>query len=187
MKLKRDENLLSPLPVVLVGALVGARPNYLVIGYISPFDFGKHIFFSLFKGRYTRIGIHEHKTFSVNVPTEDMIDAVNTCGSTSGRDLDKSSLFDVFYGELATAPMIRECPLNIECEVVDVLDYGENEGIIGRVAKSYVDESCVADGKLDMRLVRPIVWATGGDFNYYRLGARLSGEEEEIGSKGSPS
>jgi len=30
-------NLLSPLPVVLVGAQVNGKPNYLVIGYISPF------------------------------------------------------------------------------------------------------------------------------------------------------
>ena len=66
-------NLLSPLPVVLVGALVNGRPNYLVIGYIAPFNFGKHIFFSLYKKRYTRIGIHENRTFSVNIPTEDLL------------------------------------------------------------------------------------------------------------------
>ena len=47
-KQKVRGNLLSPLPVALVGALVNGKPNFLVIGYISPFNFGKHIFFSLF-------------------------------------------------------------------------------------------------------------------------------------------
>jgi flavin reductase (DIM6/NTAB) family NADH-FMN oxidoreductase RutF len=177
MKQQLDKNLLSPLPVVLVGALVDGRPNYLVIGYISPFDFGRYIFFSLYKKRYTRTGIHENMTFSVNVPSEDLLREVDICGGRSGRDFDKGTLFETFYGELKTAPMIRECPINMECEVAQILDYDPNEGIIGRVVKSYADPQCLVDGKLDARNVRPIVWATGGDFHYYRLGERIEREE----------
>ena len=168
-----EGNLLSPLPVALVGAMVDGRPNYLVIGYISPFNFGRHIFFSLFKKRYTRIGIQENGTFSVNIPSVDLIEETKLCGSRSGRDFDKASLFETFYGELRTAPMIRQCPINIECQVEEVLDYDPNEGIIGRVVKSYVDPRCLTDGKLDMSKVDPFVWATGGDPNYYRLGERV--------------
>jgi flavin reductase (DIM6/NTAB) family NADH-FMN oxidoreductase RutF len=173
LKQELETNLLSPLPVVLVGARVNERPNYLVIGYMAPFNFGKHIFFSLYKKRYTRIGIHQNKTFSVNIPSEGLLEQTNICGSKSGRETDKSTLFDTFYGKLKTAPMISECPINIECELTEVLDYDQNEGIIGRVVRSYVDARCLVDGKLDMRLVHPIIWATGGDFNYYRLGDRL--------------
>ena len=64
MKQEFDGNLLSPLPVVLLGTLIDERPNYCVIGYISPFDFGNHVFFSLYKKRYTRVGIRENKTFA---------------------------------------------------------------------------------------------------------------------------
>jgi len=66
-------NLLSPLPIILVGTQVNGKPNFLVIGYSCPFDFGKYIFFNLSKRRYTSIGIHEKMTFSVNIPTEDLI------------------------------------------------------------------------------------------------------------------
>jgi flavin reductase (DIM6/NTAB) family NADH-FMN oxidoreductase RutF len=104
-------NLLSPLPVILVGAVVNSRPNYLVIGYSSPFDFGRYIFLSLYKKRYTRIGIQENQTFSVNIPTVDLIAETTICGK-SGHSVDKSSLFDIFYGVLETAPMIRQCPIN---------------------------------------------------------------------------
>lgn len=179
MKQGFDENLLSPLPVVLVGAMVNGHPNYLVIGYVCPFDFGKHMFFSLYKGRYTRTGIHQNKTFSVNIPSEDMMPAVKVCGSKSGREIDKAPLFDTFFGELETAPMITECPLNVECEVAEILDYGQNEGIIGRVVRSYADRRCLVDGRLDMRRVRPIIWATGGDFSYYRLGERITEQDGE--------
>ncbi|MFX1389707.1 MAG: flavin reductase family protein [Promethearchaeota archaeon] len=172
-----DGNLLSPLPVILVGALVNGKPNYLVIGYSCPFDFGKYIFFSLSKSRYTAIGIRENMSFSVNIPSEDLVKETNICGSKSGRDFDKSSLFDNFYGELKTAPMIRECPINIECEVHEVLDYERNEGIVGRVVKSYVGYRYITEEddnlKLDWRKIHPIIWTTGGDFNFYRLGNRI--------------
>ncbi|MHA2271106.1 MAG: flavin reductase family protein [Candidatus Hodarchaeales archaeon] len=174
MKQEVKGNLLSPLPAILVGANVEGRPNYLVIGYSCPFDFGRYIFFSLYKKRYTRIGIHENQTFSVNIPSVDLLEETNLCGSKSGRDIDKSTLFDTFYGKLKTAPMIRQCPINIECEVAEILDYDPNEGIIGRVVQSYVDPMCLTENsKLDFRKIHPILWATGGDFNYYRLGERL--------------
>ncbi|MFC1683075.1 flavin reductase family protein [Candidatus Zixiibacteriota bacterium] len=177
MKKALVSNLLSPLPIVLIGSLVDDRPNFLVIGYSAPFDFGKHLFFSIYKKRYTLKGILEHKTFSVNIPSVELVDRVEVCGSQSGRDIDKSQLFKIFWGELKTAPMIEDCPISIECGVVEMLDYGQNYGVIGKVVKSYVDQACLVDDKLDMRLVKPILWATGGDFNYYRLGERIGSEK----------
>jgi flavin reductase (DIM6/NTAB) family NADH-FMN oxidoreductase RutF len=177
-----EGNLLSPLPVILIGANVKGKPNYLVIGYSCPFDFGKYIFFSLYKGRYTSIGIHENMTFSVNIPSEDLVDKTNICGSKSGREFDKSALFDNFYGELKTAPMIKECPVNIECSVHEILDYERNEGIIGKVVKSYVNQQHSIEEeskiKLDWRKIHPIIWTTGGDFNYYKLGDRLENNSQ---------
>ncbi len=172
-----EKNLFSPLPIALVGALVNDVPNFLVIGYMCPFDFGRYLFFSLYKKRYTRVGIHEHRTFSVNIPSVDLLNEVTICGSKSGRNFDKSSLFDIFYGELKTAPMIQQCPINIECKLFDFLDYEQNDGIIGRVVKSYVNKEVLTDGKLDMQKVHPIIWASGGDQHYYRLGNRIHQED----------
>jgi flavin reductase (DIM6/NTAB) family NADH-FMN oxidoreductase RutF len=178
MKKVIEGNIVNPLPLALVGTLINGRPNYAVIGYMSPFDFGKHVFFSLFKKRYTRVGIQENKTFSVNIPSEDMIKEVLFCGGKSGREVDKSQIFHTFYGDLETTPMIKECPLNMECSVVDILDYDPNEGIIGKVVKSYVNPEFVIDDKIDMQRVKPIAWTTGGDFAYYRLGEKITLPEE---------
>jgi len=178
MKQIYDGNLLSPLPIALIGTLVEGRPNYCVVGYISPFNFGRHVFFSLFKKRYTSRGVHENRAFSVNLPSEDLLERVNICGSQSGRDTDKSRLFDTFYGDLAAAPMIRECPLNMACEVAEFLDYDPNEGIIGRVVASYVDEGLLRDGVVDMKAARLFAWTLGGDFSYYCLGERLAADEK---------
>ncbi len=75
--------------------------------------------------------------------------------------------------------MIHQCPVNIECKVAEILDYDPNEGIIGKVIKSYADPKCLTDGRLDWRKVHPIIWTTGGDFNYYQLGRRIIGGEKK--------
>jgi flavin reductase (DIM6/NTAB) family NADH-FMN oxidoreductase RutF len=153
---------------------LGGRPNYLVVGYIAPFDFGRSVFFSIFKKRYTAGGILENRTFSVNVPGAALIDKVALCGSKSGHDFDKSMLFETFYGKLGTAPMIRECPLAMECEVTDIVDTEQNHGVIGRVVQSFVDDDLMKDEKtLDMRKADLLVWTTGGEYAYYRLGERV--------------
>jgi flavin reductase (DIM6/NTAB) family NADH-FMN oxidoreductase RutF len=173
VKRSMEGNFLSPLTVALVGALVDGKPNYLVIGYICPFNFAKHVFFSIFKKRHTHQGIVENRTFSVNVPTVDMLGKLEIAGSKSGREFDKSALFDTFYGDLGAAPMISECPITMECEVDQLLDYDLNHGVIGRVVRSYVEEDLLIDDKLDLRKTDPLVWAIGGDNNDYRFGARI--------------
>lgn len=75
--------------------------------------------------------------------------------------------------------MIRQCIINVECEVAEILDYDPNEGTIARVVKSYVDPQCLTHGKLDLRNVHPMLWATGGDFHFYRLGERVDQKEDK--------
>ena len=178
MKKVVEGNIVNPLPVALVGTLIQGRPNYAVIGYMSPFDFGKHVFFSLYDKRYTWVGIQENKTFSVNIPSEDMMKEVLICGSKSGRDVDKSQLFHNFYGDLETAPMIKECPLSMECSVTDILDYDHSKGIVGKVIKSYAEPGLVKKGVIAMQKAGLIMWTTGGDFSYYRLGEKIALPEE---------
>jgi len=181
-KASYEGNVLSPLPVILVGALVDERPNYLVIGYAAPFDFGKQIFFSIYKERYTARGILAHRTFSVNVPSVALLEQVRICGSTSGNDLDKSTLFENFFGQLKTAPMIRECPLNMECEITEIVDTELNHGVIGRVVGSYVDDHLLKDEKtIDMAGADLFAWTLGGDFSYYRLGHRIVEDDSNTG------
>lgn len=176
MKQSFDQHLLYPLPVVLVGAMVNDRPNYLVIGYVCPFAFGRYIFFSIYRKRFTFKGIKENRAFSVNIPSESLLRETHICGTKSGRDYDKSKLFESFFGELKTAPMIKQCPITIECKVTEIITREEGEGVIGRVVKSYVDEEFLTKGKMDISKVRPILWSQGaGDSLYYGLGSPLDG------------
>jgi len=178
MKEEFEKHQLYPLPAVLVGAMVNKKPNFLVIGYLCPFAFGRFIFFSIYRKRYTFAGIKENRSFSVNIPTEDLLREMHICGTKSGHNYDKSGLFDVFYGDLKTAPMIRECPINIECKVSEIITREEGEGVIGRVIKSYVNQECLTNGALDITKVNPLLWSQGaGDNLYYSLGHPLINPE----------
>ena len=70
--------------------------------------------------RYTYTCIEHSGCFSVNVPRPDMHDEVLRCGSTSGRDTDKFSQCSLTAekGSAVLAPIVEQCPINYECQVV---------------------------------------------------------------------
>lgn len=77
---------LYPMPVVIVGANVNGKPNYLTIAYCGIAQ-GNPPMISLASGRahYTNVGIRENKTFSVNIPSEEMVQVTDFVGLNSAR------------------------------------------------------------------------------------------------------
>ena len=99
-------------------------------------------------------------TFSVNTPSPDLLKETDYCGLVSGRDADKAAVcgFEVFYGELETAPLIEQCPLNLECRVVHMLNLGMHCLVIGQVEGSHISEEYLTDGKPDIDRINPVVF-----------------------------
>jgi flavin reductase (DIM6/NTAB) family NADH-FMN oxidoreductase RutF len=90
-------------PLSLVGANVGGKPNFEAISWFNLVDYQPNLVsISSEKSHYTNKGTRENKTFSVNIPSVDMAEATDFCGLNSGSKVDKSKVFDVFYGELKT-------------------------------------------------------------------------------------
>lgn len=175
------KTLLYPMPVVIVGTNVKGKPNFNTIAYCGVAQSQPPmISISMDKRRYTHIGIIENKTFSVNIPSEDMVEVTDYIGIFSGSKIDKSNLFEVFYGQLKTAPMIKECPINIECTVVSVMDFeGKNDMIVGKIIETYSDDKYLSDNIPDIKKVKPIVF-TRFDHKYWRIGEYLA-QAYEIG------
>ena len=163
-----------PYPTTLVGAKVNDKPTYLAIGYCGAMDHDPPTFYvASLKSHYTNIGIRENKTFSVNYPPTGLVVETDYCGIYSGRKRDKSQIFTSFYGELKTAPMIEECRLNLECEVIQIIETGAHETFIGRAHNAYAEEDCLVDGEPDITKVDPIILSYP-DYKYWRLGDYLA-------------
>ena len=163
-----------PMPVSLVGAYVNGKPNFMAVAWFTMASYKPpRIAITLGKGHYTNPGIRENKTFSVCLPSEDMVEITDYCGIVSGKKTDKSEIFDLFYGELKTAPLIRDCPLCMECKVVEIVESGPNEIYIGEIIGTYTEDKFLTDGKLDFRKMKPLILSQP-DTSYWRLGEQVA-------------
>ena len=163
-----------PMPVSLVGAHVDGKPNFLAVAWFTMVSYKPpRIAIALGKGHYTNPGIKENKTFSVCLPSEDMAEITDYCGIVSGKKTDKSEIFDLFYGELNTAPMIRDCPLNMECTLVEIVESSLNEIFIGEIVGTYTEERFLTDGKSDFKKIKPLILSQP-DTSYWSLGEPLA-------------
>ena len=156
------QTLIYPMPAWLVGANVNAKPNFMAVAWGGIAN-GEPPMISLAirHQRYTLQGIRQTMTFSVNVPSSDMVRETDYCGITSGSRVDKVEVckFKVFYGKLSNAPLIEQCPVNLECKVMHILDLGSHSLVIGRIEETHVSEGCITDGKPDINKIKPLIYA----------------------------
>ncbi len=110
-----------------------------------------------------------------------MAKAVDFCGIYSGRREDKSTIFELFTGDLKHAPLVEACPVNLECRLRHTLDLGAHILVIGEVIQSHVNENCLTDGKPDAYKIDPLIYSPGTG-NYQRLG-EIVGQAFSIGKK----
>ena len=102
----------------------------------------------IFEENRTSQLIARQKEFALNFVTSKMRSIARTCGIYSGRDVDKLKLCDLHLipAQKISTPLIRECPLNIECRVTDIIKKdGLNLFIAEIVTLEVADE--LSDGR----------------------------------------
>jgi hypothetical protein len=78
--------------------------------------------------------------------------------------------FKVFYGKLDSAPLIEQCPINLECKVMHILNLGTHSLIVGKIEETYISEDCLTDGKPDVNRIKPFTYITIPALQYQALG-----------------
>jgi len=168
--------LLYPTPALLIGAEVSGKPNFMTAAWCGVVNSKPPmVSVSLQHHRHTLLGIKENNTFSVNIPSVDMVKETDYCGIVSGANTDKVAdcKFKVFYGKVKTAPMIENCPVNLECTVVQILNLGSHELVIGQVEENYVTDTCLTSGEPDVEKIKPMLWVLGRTSEYREFGKRI--------------
>jgi flavin reductase (DIM6/NTAB) family NADH-FMN oxidoreductase RutF len=157
------QTLIYPMPATLVGANVNGKSNFMAVAWCGIANSEPPmISVALRHNRYTLKGIRDKLTFSVNIPSRDLVEETDYCGITSGSKVNKTEVchFKVFYGKLSDAPLIEQCPINLECKVVHILDLGSHVLVIGRIEETYVSENCLTEGKPDVNKIEPFAYIT---------------------------
>lgn len=167
--------VLYPMPTTIVGAMVDGRPNFMTVAHVGILNNAppQYLTVSLKKYRHTALGIRQHKTFSICLPGKELVVATDYVGIVSGAKVDKSGVFDVFYGDLESAPMIRQCPVNMELTLHEVIELPAHEVFVGQLRASYADPAALTDGKVDLEKAKPILFDYSSGW-YFTLGETLA-------------
>lgn len=177
-----QNTFIYPNPVTLLGTIINGKPNFMAVGWISRVNANPPLVaIGIGKTHHTPKGILENKTFSISYPNVDMVEVADYCGLVSGKNVDKSKLFEVFYGELGNAPMISQCPLCMECKLVNTMDFATNHLFIGEIIASYAEDWCMTEGKPDIKKINPLL-LTMPDNSYWTVGDYV-GKAWGIGKK----
>jgi flavin reductase (DIM6/NTAB) family NADH-FMN oxidoreductase RutF len=165
---------LYPVPAVMVTSGPPEKPNIITLAWVgtvcsSPPMVG----ISIRPSRYSHGLVKQYGEFAVNMPTADLAWVTDYCGTVSGREVDKftaTGLTPMPANVIGTA-VIAESPVNLECQVRQVLSLGTHDLFLGEIVAVRVDEDVLNErGEIDMALARPLVY---GRRTYWSLGHLL--------------
>ncbi|MCR5720365.1 MAG: flavin reductase family protein [Lachnospiraceae bacterium] len=168
-------NMIYPLPAVMVSVRDKAgNINVFTVSWTGTVCTNPAMaYISVRPERFSHPMIKETGEFVINLTTKSLVRATDLCGVKSGRDTDKfkeAGLTPV-DGEFVKAPLIKECPVNIECKVVSVTALGSHDMFLAEVLAVHADEEYMDEtGKFDLSKANPLVYSHG---TYFDCGEKL--------------
>ena len=180
-KLIEKGTYLFPTPAAMIScAGAGTPPNIITLAWVGVVCSEPPIVsISVRPGRHSHGQIKESGASVVNIPRESQLRELDFCGVASGRNVDKFKALGLtpVPGTQVSAPLIKECPVNLECRVIDMKSLGTHDLFLGEIVAVHVDEEVMNDkGIMDISLLRPIAYCPQAA-QYWNL-------KEAIGSYG---
>lgn len=174
-ELWKPGTLLMPVPPVMVScADKNGKANIITIAWAGTINSEPPMLsISVRQSRYSYNIIDETNEFVVNIPNKNTVFATDLCGVKSGRDEDKFLLTGLTKGKSSTvsAPIIVECPMNLECKVKQKLILGSHTMFIAEITAVQVSKNLIdKNGKFDVEKSEAVGFAHG---NYFKLGKKL--------------
>ena len=160
------------MPVLIIAAYDEAGvPNAMNAAWGGMFT-DEHIGICISQGHKTTKNILATRAFTVSMATAEQVVACDYVGIVSGnRERDKVAKagFTTERSEVVNAPIIKELPMTLECEMVSYDE--ESCHLVGRIVNVSADESILTDGKIDYAKLRPITYDPV-NHHYVELGAK---------------
>ncbi len=166
-----------PCPLVVGGTMEEA--DALAVAWINVVaSTPPTIAMGLRESRHTLELIRRTGTFTVNIPRAEQAALVDYCGITSGRSTDKFAATGLTLAPAAVveAPLIAECPYNVECRVTDQVEVGSYRVVFGEIVECHADEEILRDPDgdlIDVAALDPLVYIAGSR-EYRRLGEKVA-------------
>lgn len=136
-KQANKNSALQPMPKVLVSCRgADGENNVLAVGYCCNCSYDPPmVMVGIVPSRYSYHMIKESGCFVVNLVEKSYEETFGYMGSHSKFDEDKLAAMNVRLqdGMVVNAPILPDCPVNIECTVVDSIVTGSHEMFVGKI------------------------------------------------------
>lgn len=131
---------------------------------------------SLRKATYSYDNLILKKAFTINIPSEKHVKDADYFGIASRHREDKfvKTGLTAVASDVVDAPYIKEFPVNLECNVIQVNVIGLHTQFIGEVIDVKIDENI--DEKGDQTIIeqiKPLIFAPDSR-NYYGVGKQIA-------------
>ena len=171
----KPSTMLNPVPIVMVTcADAEGKPNIITVGWAGTVNSEPPMLsVSVRKERYSYNLIKDKGQFAVNLATQKLAYATDLCGVKSGRDVNKFELTGLTpeKASVIDVPIIKECPVSLECVVKNVLELGSHDMFVAEIVAVQADESLLDEkGKLVLEKADLICYSHG---KYWTLGKEL--------------
>ncbi len=122
--------------------------------------------------RYSHEIISRTGDFVINIPRSTQVKETDYCGQVSGRKRDKfrDCGFTAAPAQKVKAPLIKECPINVECVVRDRVRAGTHDIFIAEIVAVNVDEGALTNGSIDLEKADLIAYGGG---RYHKIGPAI--------------
>lgn len=153
------KSCLQPAPKVLVSCRgLDGENNVLAVGYCGNCSYDPPmVMVGIVPTRYSYKMIKESGCFVVNLVDKSYKETFDYMGSHSKRDGDKLAEMNVRLqeGKKIKAPILSDCPVNIECTVVDSIVTGSHEMFIGKIEYVHADQKFIDnEGNIDFSQIK---------------------------------
>ena len=182
---------LFPMPCALVVGGTMEEADTLAVAWINIVSSTPPtVAMGLRESRHTLGLIRRTGTFTVNIPPGELAAEVDFCGTTPGDRSDKFAVTGLTLAPsaLVAAPIIEQCPFNLECRVTEEVEVGSYRVVLGEIVEAHADESVLRDPDSDvveMAALDPLVYIAGAR-EYWRLGGKVA-DAYAVGRKFSAS
>lgn len=180
------QRILFPLPTVLVVTGEMENANIVTIAWITMLT-GKPPTLGIAVGSkgYSHKQIKLNKDFSVNLATIDIMKQADLCGITTGKKMDKFKATGLtkLPSSKINSPIIRECPINIECKLSDIHMTGKTNLFVGEILETHIDTDKINNPTdhttIDIGTINPLIYYSGAR-EYRNIGDK-QGDAYKIG------
>lgn len=154
---------LVPNPVAMISSGDMKNSNIATIAWTGIINSEPMtVYISIRPSRFSNEIITKTREFVINLPNKKLVKAADFCGTKSGREVNKFEVCGLTKRQSSkvAVPYIEECPINLECKVIDIQKFDSHEMFVAEVVCTHCDENLIGEnGEIDFAKANLVTFA----------------------------